>query len=77
MVGDNPHADIAGGKSIGAITFQKIHHGVIVKNGPLALTSPLPFSDFKSFYSSQFLLIPDLYCLTIFLSYFNQISVQV
>tara|TARA_B100000674_G_C37882954_1_gene935220 strand:+ start:768 stop:1523 length:756 start_codon:yes stop_codon:yes gene_type:complete len=56
MVGDNPHADIAGGKSIGAVTFQKIHHGVIVKNGPLApdfaFTS---FFEFKNFYSSQFL----------------------
>lgn len=29
MIGDNPNTDIAGGKSINAITFQKLHSGVI------------------------------------------------
>ena len=29
MIGDNPNTDIAGGKSINAITFQKIHSGVV------------------------------------------------
>jgi len=28
MVGDNPYADICGGKKINAITFQKIHKGI-------------------------------------------------
>tara|TARA_B100000963_G_scaffold67973_1_gene56150 strand:- start:3933 stop:4676 length:744 start_codon:yes stop_codon:yes gene_type:complete len=32
MIGDNPETDIIGGKKIGAITFQKIHHGVIQGN---------------------------------------------
>ena len=28
MVGDNPNADIIGGKKINAITIQKIHKGI-------------------------------------------------
>jgi len=35
MVGDNPFTDIAGGRSIGAVTFQKIHRGVSVGTGDL------------------------------------------
>jgi len=37
MVGDNPYADIYGGKKINAITFQKIHKGIkqgLGKNTP-------------------------------------------
>lgn len=30
MIGDNPATDIVGGKSINAITFQKIHNGVLI-----------------------------------------------
>ena len=33
VVGDNAKTDIAGGKSIGAITFQKIHKGVPIGTG--------------------------------------------
>ena len=30
MIGDNPYTDVLGGKSIGAVTFQKIHKGVVL-----------------------------------------------
>lgn len=33
MIGDNPDADIVGGKKINAITFQKIHKGVKIGKG--------------------------------------------
>jgi len=36
MVGDNPETDIAGGRSIGATTFQKIHRGGSVGTSNLA-----------------------------------------
>jgi len=36
MIGDNPATDIAGGRSIGAVTFQKVHRGVSVGTGDLA-----------------------------------------
>ena len=29
MVGDNPEADVIGGKKINAITFQKLHKGIV------------------------------------------------
>ena len=35
MIGDNPYTDIKGGKSVGAITFQKIHSTIRVGEGDL------------------------------------------
>ena len=33
MIGDNPGADVRGGRTIGAVTFQKLHTGVILGEG--------------------------------------------
>lgn len=46
MVGDNPATDVAGGRSIGALTFQKIHRGVKVGRGDN--TPDFIFDDFNS-----------------------------
>jgi len=45
MVGDNPATDIAGGRSIGAVTFQKVHRGVSAGTGDLA--PDFIFTNFK------------------------------
>lgn len=46
MVGDNPFTDVAGGRRIGAVTFQKIHRGVSVGTGEC--TPDFVFDDFRS-----------------------------
>ena len=49
MVGDSPDADIVGGRSIGALTFQKLHAGVSIGSG---LGEPdFVFGDFESLHS--------------------------
>lgn len=45
MVGDNPDADILGGKKINAVTIQKIHHGV--KIGSNELEPDIIFDNFN------------------------------
>ena len=45
MVGDNPATDIVGGRTIGAVTFQKVHRGVSVGAGDHA--PDFIFNDFK------------------------------
>lgn len=45
MIGDNPETDIKGGKTVGAITFQKVHSAVRVGTGRLE-----PDFSFSSFY---------------------------
>ena len=52
MVGDNPATDTAGGKSIGAVTFQKLHLGVSVGVGNLA-----PDFIFNSYFDFQDLVL--------------------
>ena len=48
MVGDNPIADIWGAKNLGAITFQKLHKGVI--SGKDAELPDFTFTSFKDLY---------------------------
>lgn len=49
MVGDNPATDVVGGRSIGALTFQKIHRGVRVGKGEFA--PDFVFDDFSSLHN--------------------------
>ena len=49
MVGDNPDTDIKGGKSVGAITFQKIHSTIKIGEGNLK--PDYVFSSFHDLFS--------------------------
>ena len=44
VVGDNAQTDILGGKNVGAITFQKVHKGVIIGKG--AVEADIIFNEF-------------------------------
>ena len=50
MVGDNPETDIIGGKSIGAVTFQKINAAFSDK-GEGKYEPDYVFNHFKDFHS--------------------------
>jgi HAD superfamily hydrolase (TIGR01549 family) len=53
MVGDNPTTDIAGGRGIGAVTFQKVHPGVCAGRGDLSPDFIFnSFNDFRFFTAS-------------------------
>ena len=54
MIGDNPHADIAGGRMLNIVTIQKRHDGVVVPQGDEAADAVFDdFSDLRSLLQSR------------------------